>query len=124
MTVLEIIQGNELKSGDTEPDLVVQLRKDNGNPYPVDNHEVRLFIKEVNGDTLLVDDDTTGNVTIDDSTMSKISYSWQSTDTEVPATYIGEVEVEELDQAGDPNGQVATFPSSGHFAIRIQESLS
>lgn len=123
MTIAEVEQGDALKSGDTEPDLVVQLRKDSGTPYTLDNHAVRLFIKEVDGDELLVDDDLDGNVTIENIDNARVSYSWQSGDTDKAATYLGEVEVEELDEQDAPNGRIATFPSEGYFKVRIQESL-
>lgn len=123
MTTVDIIDGDELKSGDTEPDLTVQLRKTNGVPYTLDSHEVRVLIKEVDGDELIVDDDTDGDVTIDDEDNGLISYSWQSGDTDTVATYIGEVKVEELDESDETTGQIISFPSSGNFEIRVQESL-
>ncbi|AGM11336.1 hypothetical protein M199_gp006 [Halogranum tailed virus 1] len=116
MTEVFIVQGDNLKSGDTDPDLVVKLRKDNANAFDLSGTPtVSFYMREIDEDTLAVDDDTTGNVTIEDASTGKVSYSWQSGDTDLAGTYIFEFEVDD--------GQTRTFPNKGYGEIRIQEAL-
>ena len=116
MTEVYIIEGEELKSGDTEPDLVVKLRKDNANVFDLSGTPtVSFYMKEVDEDTLAVDDDTNGNVSIEDASTGKVSYSWQSGDTDIAGTYFFEFAVDD--------GETRTFPNNGYGEIRIQEAL-
>lgn len=119
MTRVNIISGDRLKTGDTEPDLEVQLRKDNDNPkdLSVDNPTVSFFITEANENTLVVDDDTTGNVSITNGTNGRVEYSWQAGDTDTAGTYECEVQVE--DDVG-----MSTYPNRGTFKIHIEEGLN
>lgn len=123
MTRVRIIDGDRLKSGDTDPNLEVQLRQRNDNPRSLQDHEVRLYLAEVDSDEVVISADTDGDVTITDEVNGFVEYSWQEGDTNKVGTYIGEFEVEELDEFGDPTGQVETFPNRGHFNVRIQQSL-
>jgi len=123
MTRVRIIDGDRLKSGDTDPNLEVQLRQRNDNPRSLQDHEVRLYLAEVDSDEVVISSDTDGDVTITDEANGFVEYSWQEGDTNKVGTYIGEFEVEELDEDGDPTGQVETFPNRGHFNVRIQQSL-
>jgi hypothetical protein len=119
MTRVEIVSGETLKTGDTEPDLEVQLIKDNQNPkdLSVDNPTVSVFIVEANEDTLVVDDDTDGNVSVTNDTSGKVSYSWQAGDTDSPGTY--ECEVQVVDGT-----DVSTYPNRGTFKVHIEEGLN
>jgi hypothetical protein len=119
MTRVTIRSGDRLKTGDTEPDLVVQLRKDNDNPKDLStgNPTVSFALTEANENTLVVDDDTTGNVTISNATNGEITYSWQAGDTDVAGTYEGEIEVD--DDAG-----VSSYPNRGTFKVHIEEGLN
>ena len=123
MTRVRIIDGDRLKSGDTDPNLEVQLRQRNDNPRSLQDHEVRLYLAEVESDEVVISADTDGNLTITDEVNGFVEYSWQQGDTDKVGTYIGEFEVEELDEQGDPTGHVETFPNRGHFNVRIQQSL-
>lgn len=116
MTEVFISQGENLKSGDTDPNLVVKLRKSNSNAVDLTGSEVSFYMREIDEDSLAVDDDTTGNVAIEDATSGKVSYSWQAGDTDLAGTYIFEFEVD------DGTGTV-TYPNSGYGEIRIQEAL-
>lgn len=117
MTEVFISQGENLKSGDTDPNLVVKLRKSNSNPVDLSGSPtVSFYLKEVDEDDLTVDDDTTGNVSIEDATTGKVSYSWQSGDTDLSGTYIFEFEV-------DDGSGVVTYPNKGYGELRIQEAL-
>ena len=123
MTRVRIIDGDRLKSGDTDPNLEVQLRQRNDNPRSLQDHKVRLYLAEVESDEVVISADTDGNLTITDEVNGFVEYSWQRGDTDKVGTYIGEFEVEKLDEEGDPTGQVETFPNRGHFNVRIQQSL-
>lgn len=119
MTRVEIVSGEHLKTGDTEPDLVVKLIKDNDNPKDLSSGSptVSVYIAEANENTLVVDDDTTGNVSISDANTGEITYSWQAGDTDTPGTYEAEVEVDE-------SGDVSTYPNRGTFKLFIEEGLN
>jgi len=118
MTRVNIKSGDTLKTDDTEPDLVVQLIKENDNPKDLSGSPtVNLYLAESNERTLVVDDDTSGNVSISDSASGEVSYSWQASDTSSPGTYEGEIEVDE-------SGDVSTYPNRGTFSVHIEEGLN
>lgn len=119
MTRVSIKSGERLKTGDTEPNLVVQLYKDNGNPKDLStgSPEISFFLGQEAEDSLTVDDDTSGNVEISDASNGEVEYSWQSGDTASHGTYIGEIRVSDTDG-------VSTFPNRGRFNIYIEEALN
>lgn len=113
-----IKQGQDMKTGDQEPDLVLRLRKENNNPEDLSSiNEVSVYIAETGVDTLTVDDNTAGNVTVSDAASGEVTYSWAAGDTDNHGTYVGEVEVEFT------SGESKTFPSSGTFNIYVEEAL-
>jgi hypothetical protein len=119
MTRVNVTRGEKLKTGDTEPDLTVQLIKDNDNPKDLStgSPEVTFLLGQEAETELLVDDNTTGNVSITDAANGEVSYSWQSGDTDTSGTYIGEVRV------SDGSGE-STYPNNGTFNIYIEEGLN
>lgn len=119
MTRVDIKSGDTLKTGDTEPDLVVTLYKDNGNPYDLSTGSptVEFALAEANEDTLVVDDDTTGNVILSDAANGEVTYSWQSGDTSTKGTYEGEFRVDDADG-------ITSFPNRGTFKVHIEEGLN
>lgn len=119
MTRVNIQSGDNLKTGDTEPDLVVTLYKDNGNPIDLSTGTptVEFALAEANESTLVVDDDTSGNVTISDASNGEVTYSWQSGDTDTKGTYEGEFRV--VDASG-----TTSFPNRGTFNVHIEEGLN
>ena len=117
MTRVNIQSGDTLKTGDTEPDLVVTLYKDNGNPIDLSTAEVEFALAEANESTLVVDDDTTGNVNIDDDVNGVVSYSWQAGDTDAKGTYEGEFRVVD-------GSDQTSFPNRGTFNVHIEEGLN
>lgn len=119
MAYVEIKQGENIKSGDQKPELVLRLKKENHNPEDLSSiNEVSVYIGEADFDELTVDDNTTGNVDITDDTNGEVTYSWASGETDTKGTYIGEVEVEFA------SGETKTFPSRGNFTIYINEGLA
>lgn len=119
MTRAKILQGDHLKTGDQEPDLLLQLIKDNQVPKDLSAvNDVKVHLAEANSESTLVEDDTSGNVTIETATDGKISYSWDSTDTETAATLVGEVVVI------DSSSEQSTYPNDGFFNIYIEEGIA
>ena len=106
-----------MKTGDTEPNLSVELVKNNGVSQVLTGYEVHFRMREAGGDQLIVDDDTTGNVSITGEDQGKVEYSWQPGDTETPATYECEFEID------DSADSIITFPNSGFFTVLIEEGL-
>ena len=119
MTRVEIQSGDNLKTDDTEPDLVVSLYKDNGNPIDLSTGSptVEFALAEANESTLVVDDDTDGNVSISDAANGEVTYSWQSGDTSTKGTYEGEFRVVD-------GSDQTSFPNRGTFNVHIEEGLN
>lgn len=119
MTRVAIESGDHLKTGDTEPDLVATLYKDNDNPYDLSEGSpaVEFALAEANESTLVVDDDTSGNVSISDGANGEVSYSWQSGDTDSKGTYEGEFRVTDGTDS-------TSFPNRGTFMVHIEEGLN
>lgn len=117
MTKLNIIDGDELKTGDTEPNLQVELLKRNLAPQNLTGYDVMFRMREANGSGLVVDDDTNGNVSITSQDLGKVEYDWQPTDTTTAATYECEFEID------DGSSSVITFPNQGFFTVQIEEGL-
>jgi hypothetical protein len=119
MTRVNIKSGDTLKTGDTEPNLVATLYKDNGNPYDLSagTPTVEFALAEANESTLVVDSDTNASVSITDAANGEVSYSWQAGDTDTKGTYEGEFRVD------DSNG-ATSFPNRGTFTVHIEEGLN
>ncbi len=117
MTRVNITDGNKLKTDDTEPNLLAALVKNNGVPQVLTGYEVTFQMREADGDELVVEDDTTGNVAITDADLGKVSYDWQPADTSTTATYQCEFTID------DGSGSVITFPNQGFFTVQIEEGL-
>ncbi len=121
MAYVIIRQGEHMKTGDQEPDLVLQLYKENNNPEDLSSvNVVSLHMTEENYDGLIVDEDSSGTdapVSYDEQN-GKVTYEWQASDTNGPGTYVGEVEVE------FSSGETKTFPSSGTFNVYVEEALN
>lgn len=114
-----INKGENIKTGDQQPKLVLRLRQKNDNPEDLSSVDtVSLYIGEPSSDELTVDDDTTGNVSVSNDINGEVTYEWQSGDTDRAGTYIGEVEVTFT------SGETKTFPSRGTFTIYINEGLN
>lgn len=117
MTRVNVRDGDKLKTDDTEPNLSVDLVKNNGVPQVLTGYEVNFQMREAGGDTLVVDDNTTGNVSITDADLGKVLYDWQPADTGTSGTYECEFTID------DGSGSVLTFPNQGFFTVQIEEGL-
>lgn len=119
MTRAKILEGEHLKTGDTEPDLVAQLIKDNRVPKDLSSvQEIEVHLKEANSQDVLVNDNLTGNVSVTAATDGKLQYEWQAADTETAATLVGEFVVI------DSNGEQASYPNEGTFKVFVEEGIA
>jgi len=117
MTRVNVNDGDRLKVDDTEPNLSVELVKSNSVPKTLTGYDVSFKMREAGGDTLTVDDDTTGNVTVTDEDLGYVEYDWQPADTATSGTY------ECLFKIDDGSGSVISFPNQGFFTVQIEEGL-
>lgn len=129
MTRAKVLEGQHLKTGDQEPDLLVQLIKDNRVPKDVSNvQDIEVFLKEANSDKVLINgSDQSGNlnnnVSIESEADGKVSYEWQDPDvndfavTRTAATIVGEFVVV------DSNGEQATYPNDSTFKVFVEEGI-
>lgn len=107
-----------LKKGDTSPDLKFFLQDGDGNSIGIANfNEVRFLMRGRRSTTLVVDEDTSGNVTVTDPENGEVRYEWKSQDTETAGRFYAEFEVEYSD------GNIETFPNTDYIFINIEEEL-
>lgn len=71
-----------------------------------------LFVKK--GSTFVVN---AGTMVIDDAPAGEVSYSPSASEVDEAGRFNAEVEVTFA------NGEIATFPSNGYFAVQIDEDL-
>lgn len=119
MTQVDVLEGDRLKSGDQDPDLLVQLLEADGTAKDLSSGSptVHFHMREAHSDTVEVDDDTGGNVSIDDPADGKVLYSWQSDDIDTPGAFVAEFEVVE-------GGEATTFPNDSNFDVIITEGIN
>jgi hypothetical protein len=112
-TSVEIIRGETMKSGDTLPELRVQLIEE-GNAFTLDSYSVEMKMKRAGDDSLVVD----SSAAIEQPNRGIVTYDWSVGDTETAGTY--ELEF----TADDGSGSTLTFPNSGTEKIYIEEELN
>jgi len=105
----------EIKSGDTSPAIESQLSAD-GSAIDLSGVSEVRFLMNLYG-TEVVNDDTSGNVTITDAANGIVKYEWQPGDTDKAKAHKAEWEVEYSD------GTIETFPNDGYINISITEAL-
>lgn len=104
-----------IKSGDTSPDIKVQLLNENRDPKNLQTvSEVRFVMEHAGDDSVVVDD--TGSVT--DTTDGIVSYSWSDGDTDQAGYHRAEFEITYH------SGKVETFPNSGYIDIDITKGIN
>jgi hypothetical protein len=121
MSQVKRYNGYQLKTGDTGPDFRAQLIKDTGAPRDLSSvDDVVIVLEEANSSAEVVNDNTSGNVTIggdNDGSNGYIEYAWQSSDTETARTLVGEVIV--IPSASEQE----TYPNRGTFEVYVEEGL-
>ena len=103
----------ELKKGDTDSPLVIQVLK-NGKPMNLENYTSKFFMSDIKGRNLIIDADAT----IVDNLNGLIKYDFSSVDSEKIGFYKSEFVI------FSPLGKKETFPTKGYIMISINESLS
>lgn len=115
MTSLEMLAGGVIKVGDKEPDLRVKLLDEFGYPVNLENASVDMKMKRSDSDTLKID----SSAVIDQNTSDRgiVTYSWKSTDTDTPGTFLIEFIVT------FQSGEKETFPADHFGRVYIDEGL-
>jgi hypothetical protein len=112
LTEVEVIQGSQLKKGDTQPDLIVRLIEDD-------------VSKDLSGftPTLKARNTYTGHIAVNNAAQVQsarngiVKYDWQVGDTQEPGIYAAEITID------DGNGTVITFPNARTFLIVIEDTV-
>ena len=104
-----------LKRGDTSPAIKYQLVDDTGAPVDISGADVRFLVED--HETLLVDDDRNGNVSVPDPTKGIVRYDWQPADTQGAGIFDAEWEVTYSD------GTTETFPNTEDITVRIIQDI-
>lgn len=105
-----------LKDGDRLPVLSTQLLYSNGLPISlVGASEIRFRMRRV--DALTNQIDTILNITVDDATNGKVTYSWQAGDTDTAGDYLCEFQVK------DSTGRPVTVPNETYIHVAIVAGL-
>lgn len=130
MTRVKILEGEHLKTGDQEPDLLVQLIKDNRVPKDLSSvQDIEIFLKEADSNEVRIDGSSNAgnlnnNLSIETASDGKVSYEWQDPDTvdhavtRTAATIVGEIVVV------DSSGEQSTYPNEGTFKIYVEEGIA
>lgn len=113
MTAVRILDGKNLKQGDTHPNLRLQLLED-GMDKNLTGFTGQIRIRGTRSDTVIVD----SPVDIVDPVNGIVEYDWTAGDTSSPGIYQAEVTID------DGAGTVMTFPNSGWFHINIEAVIS
>lgn len=111
MTDVEVIQGNNLKVGDTAPNLRVRLLDGNHNAENITGATASIKMKKSDGDTLKVD----SSVSIFDADTGVVEYDWSSGDTDTPGVFDAEIKLDD--------GDTSTYPNGKFFRIDVIEDL-
>jgi len=113
----------EIKRGDTAPAFEKSLNDDLGQPVNLSNFtepessmEVDFHMRDVDYNTI-IDDDTTGNVSVDAAVSGDVSYQWQSGDTDTLGSYKAEFVVTYSD------GTTQSFPTRGMYDVEVTEDI-
>lgn len=113
MTRVEVIQGDVLKKGDTDPDLRIRLFEDDNDTMDVTGFTPTLRIRNTATDNIKVN--TTA--TVADARNGILSYSWSAGDTDEAGLYEAEVSLD------DGSGTVITFPNDSMFNLQVSEII-
>lgn len=107
MTDANILDGDILKAGDTQPNLRIQLLQD-GETRDLENWVPRVRVRNTQTDEVVV----SSSANIADAKNGIIEYNWTSGDTSEAALYEAEVTIEK-------SGEAITFPNDGYVDITI-----
>lgn len=103
-----------LKSGDTSPALKYQCQNENGVPVDITRANQVKFLMENSGNEKVIDEDTSGPVSVVDSSQGIVQYDWREIDTAQAGSFRAEFEIEYSD------GEKETFPNGDGQYIRVK----
>lgn len=112
MTRVEVLNGGNLKVGDTGPNLRVKLY-DGEDPFNLDGYTVNVKIKRTDSDSAVVD----ASATVATANRGIVEYSWSSGDTDTSGVYLAEF------TADNGSGHTVTFPNDEYARLYIDEKL-
>lgn len=102
----------EITQGDLLPVLRVQILGDAKSPVDLALAQSVDFVMKHEGTGIEV----TGSMAIDDSDVGKVSYTWQSGDTDIPGVWVGRIVVT---FAGGKTMTFPTCPEKGGLLIEV-----
>ena len=106
-----------IKRGDTAPAFEKSLKTGGGEPVNLDGFtEIDFHMRDDDYNTV-IDDDTSGAVSVVIATSGDVLYQWQSGDTETLGSYKAEFVV----TFGD--GTKQSFPRRGMYDIEVTEDI-
>lgn len=108
-----------IKQGDTSPSIEYQLQDDNGDPVDITGYQdVEFHFRKEDVDSIKVNDDTSGNVSVTDAANGKVKYEWQTGDTDQSGRHVAEWQVTYDD------GSIETFPNRRDIDVRVEEEIA
>jgi hypothetical protein len=107
----------DIHRGDTAPYFDKQLRNERGKIVDISNNtEVEFHMRDADY-TVVIDDDTSGNVSVEGAASGDVRYSWQASDTDTLGTYHAEFVVTFSD------GRTRSFPVDGLYEVTVTEDI-
>lgn len=108
-----------VKQGDTSPAIESRLEDDEGDPVDISGYTaVSFHMKPKDADTVKVNDDDSGNVTVVDPANGLVKYEWQSGDTDTSGRFEAEWQVTYAD------GTEETFPNTRNISVRVVPEIA
>ncbi len=111
-TTAEVLRGDEIKEGDTIPDLRIKLHED-GDAFNLSGYTVKLRMKRSDADDLTVDNES---MVVENDPRGIVTYSWSSSETAESGIYMIEC------VATDGTDQI-TFPNNTYTKLHIEDTL-
>lgn len=108
-----------IKQGDTSPAIEYQLQDGDGNAIDLTGYnDVEFHFKKRGVDSVKVNDNTAGNVTVTNASDGKVKYEWKTNDTSESGDHIAEWQVEYSD------GTQETFPNRRNIDVQVEEQIA
>lgn len=105
--------------GDTSPSFEKRLKNDFGEVIDLSTvNDVLFHMRDENYNTIVDDNQSAGNVVINNEELGEVSYQWQSGDTDTIGTYRAEFVVEFSD------GTTRTFPKRDSYIVNVTEEIN
>ena len=102
-----------IKTGDTAPPIAGTLLDANNDSVDLTGASVRFILKDKRTGDKIIDQPAD----VVDAVLGRVSYQWQTGDTDTADTYNAEFEVHWLD------GTYETFPNSKYITVKFLQDL-